>query len=413
LKEKLKEYLEVPKEIICRLIQIDSKNTVRFINIDSEPWFLITDIVKIIGNAKGYESLPSPCIKLETIPGIKRPVRLVSADGLRLLLQKSRSLNVPLITDGLSSFLKESPVKLVYACKETSWLRIIKEAFFFLESELQFSVGTYRIDLYFPQLLVAVECDENGHSDRSSDKEVERQEFIQKTLKCQFVRFNPDVENFNIGTTIGKITKILCGRKNVDLDSFDPPEERKLKKKWTTIRPVTDGKKPCNICNEVKGLDEFYIAREHKDKRENVCKICRKEHQEEIAKIKQESLPPDYEKTCTKCKHSKPLEEFYKDKQKTDGHGVKCKECYRKHNKELETKPKLEIVEKLCTMCNITKPSEDFHVRKTAPDGRSIYCVACTRKKALKYYHENKDRALDIKKAWRESKKVSPKEEEN
>jgi hypothetical protein len=33
------------------------------------------------------------------------------------------------------------------------------------------------------------------------------------------------------------------------------------------------------------------------------------------------------EKTCTKCGCTKPIEEFYKDKQKPDGHRPDCKAC--------------------------------------------------------------------------------------
>ena len=36
----------------------------------------------------------------------------------------------------------------------------------------QFSIGSYRIDLYFPEHKLAIECDEHDHKDRQIDYEI-------------------------------------------------------------------------------------------------------------------------------------------------------------------------------------------------------------------------------------------------
>jgi hypothetical protein len=41
-------------------------------------------------------------------------------------------------------------------------------------------------------------------------------------------------------------------------------------------------------------------------------------------------------KTCTKCKETKPLSEFCKDKRTKDGLSGWCKDCVKSYNKEYQ-----------------------------------------------------------------------------
>lgn len=68
----------------------------------------------------------------------------------------------------------------------------------------------YNIDLYFPELKLAVECDEYNHKNYDQAKEKIRQEEIERECGCTFIRFDPDEASFNIGNIINKIfLKIL------------------------------------------------------------------------------------------------------------------------------------------------------------------------------------------------------------
>ena len=67
----------------------------------------------------------------------------------------------------------------------------------------------YRIDLYFPDYNLAIECDENGHSDRSLAEEIQRQRRITKKINCQWLRFNPDSTDFNIFDVSNQIFTII------------------------------------------------------------------------------------------------------------------------------------------------------------------------------------------------------------
>ena len=51
---------------------------------------------------------------------------------------------------------------------------------------------SYSIDFYFHDYKLAIEIDENGHSDRSIDYEIKRQKVIKQELGCKFIRIDPD-----------------------------------------------------------------------------------------------------------------------------------------------------------------------------------------------------------------------------
>ena len=63
--------------------------------------------------------------------------------------------------------------------------------------QTQYSVLGYRIDLYFCDYKSAIEVDERGHKDSSIDYEIKRKKTIEKELDCEFIRTDPNEENFN------------------------------------------------------------------------------------------------------------------------------------------------------------------------------------------------------------------------
>ena len=96
-----------------------------------------------------------------------------------------------------------------YSSKEQETIGVLKQAFSHIEQESQFAIGHYRIDLYLPKQKIAVECDENGHADRDPMAERERETYIKNHLDCRFLRFNPDIKNFNIYTVIQKLMMMI------------------------------------------------------------------------------------------------------------------------------------------------------------------------------------------------------------
>lgn len=67
---------------------------------------------------------------------------------------------------------------------------------------LQYNVDNkYRIDLYIPDLNLAIECADNN--------DIEREAYIVKKLDCAFYRFNPYSTDFDVFKEIGSLAKII------------------------------------------------------------------------------------------------------------------------------------------------------------------------------------------------------------
>ena len=62
----------------------------------------------------------------------------------------------------------------------------------------------YRIDLYFHDYKLAIEIDENGHSNRNIDYEIKRQKATEQELSREFIITDPDKEDFGISKAINE-----------------------------------------------------------------------------------------------------------------------------------------------------------------------------------------------------------------
>jgi very-short-patch-repair endonuclease len=74
-----------------------------------------------------------------------------------------------------------------------------------IECKRQHRVGNYYIDLYLPSARVAIECDEFGHNKSNPVDEKAREDYIQRELNCQFIRFNPCSEDFQFAQLLNRI----------------------------------------------------------------------------------------------------------------------------------------------------------------------------------------------------------------
>jgi very-short-patch-repair endonuclease len=85
----------------------------------------------------------------------------IKKDGLLKILRKSRSPHVPVLATivGLDVYHHDS----IQLSSEASSLHFLIKAFEGYNIELQYVVAPYRIDMYFVDFQVAVECDEKSH----------------------------------------------------------------------------------------------------------------------------------------------------------------------------------------------------------------------------------------------------------
>lgn len=176
-------------------------------------YYVLVDTCKIleIGN-------PSDVVKRLDPQGVTR-IEVADARGI---VQKTTCISKAELARVVTRSNKKDAIELAcilgletntlfYATKEQHTLSIISAAFSHVEQETQHFVGIYKIDLYFPKYRIAVECDENGHNHYSRCKEIERQHFIEDELGCIFIRYNPDADDFNVGTVINRIMRAIYG----------------------------------------------------------------------------------------------------------------------------------------------------------------------------------------------------------
>ena len=59
--------------------------------------------------------------------------------------------------------------------------------------------------MYFPEYRLAIEIDENGHSNRNIENEIKRQKAREQELDCKFTKIDSDKEDFDIFKTINEV----------------------------------------------------------------------------------------------------------------------------------------------------------------------------------------------------------------
>jgi very-short-patch-repair endonuclease len=72
----------------------------------------------------------------------------------------------------------------------------------------QYNIGKYRVDLYFTDYNIIIECDENNHIDRDIEYEKEREIYL-LSLKNTIIRFNPNDPLFDLSNVLNRINTIL------------------------------------------------------------------------------------------------------------------------------------------------------------------------------------------------------------
>ena len=68
---------------------------------------------------------------------------------------------------------------------------------------------SFRIDIYFTKYCLAIEIDEEGHTDRDLIFEEKRQKALEKKLNCTFVRINTSKENFDVDYEASRIQTFI------------------------------------------------------------------------------------------------------------------------------------------------------------------------------------------------------------
>ena len=182
---------------------------------DGMVWYLASDVTRLFGYSQPKVAVTKLLKGLHQqlagdlcLPGANKRQRVITLTGVRVIAAKSTKPNSLAICKELG--IDVATIKC--ALKETESLAEIIGAFDGEKMLHQFCVGPYRLDLYFEEYNLAIECDENGHRDYSAEKELNRTQFITHHLRCDWIRFNPDGKDFRVCQVINRIFRHIKSR---------------------------------------------------------------------------------------------------------------------------------------------------------------------------------------------------------
>jgi prophage antirepressor-like protein len=170
--------------------------SIRCLTSSGETWYCGKDICDILGYAE--RSHINAILRIDDankhpysffVPQVVYNDGLViyiSKRGFELLVMKSRAVRPKSLTKKLIRAF-DLDVRQVMETREQSCIGATVETFAHERYEKQFAIGSYHIDLYFTDRKLAIECDEFGHRDRNTTKEIARQMFIETQLGCNFI----------------------------------------------------------------------------------------------------------------------------------------------------------------------------------------------------------------------------------
>lgn len=298
-------------------------------------YFVGYEIATLLGYKNPNEIIKtsvSKCNQLlfQEYPGVKQPMLkprtiLITRDGACEILLKTRKLITPDVAHLLNKFNIEITNKKCLT-KEQQSLSELADIFKIHNSVFQYPVDSYKLDLYFPDYRLIVECDEDASYHRNEAKEQERMDYINIKLKTtdeNWIRFKPDDKDFKLSNLIKAV--------NTFFHTHLPNQYR-----------------VCCVCKINKPFDDFNKNRRQALGIEYRCKVCRSNKYVKDAKKRKEVVIPN-EKMCKECKETKQASEFY-----TGGCqplSTMCKICVNKKRKELVKREKNTPNLFQCTKC--------------------------------------------------------------
>jgi very-short-patch-repair endonuclease len=121
------------------------------------------------------------------------------------LLKNSFNLRNRYIVD-MSENIKSINIGM---CIENQTIGFIANSFdTIMNCERQFAFNQYKVDLFFPEIKLIIECDENNHKDRCIIKEREREDYL-VSLGNSLIRFNPNDSKFELSNVLKEINKFI------------------------------------------------------------------------------------------------------------------------------------------------------------------------------------------------------------
>lgn len=94
-------------------------------------------------------------------------------------------------------------------CIENQTIGFIENSYVkILNVKRQYYIGKYRVDLYFVDYKLVIECDENNHDNRDPIKEKVREDYLISEGN-KILRYNPNTTRFDLSNVLSDINLIL------------------------------------------------------------------------------------------------------------------------------------------------------------------------------------------------------------
>jgi very-short-patch-repair endonuclease len=121
------------------------------------------------------------------------------------LLKNSFNLRNRYIVD-LNDNVKQINIGM---CIENQTIGFIENSYKkILNLKRQYIFGIYRVDLYFVDYRLIIECDENNHDDRDAVYEKVREDYL-VSLGNKMIRYNPNDKSFDLSNVLSEINAVL------------------------------------------------------------------------------------------------------------------------------------------------------------------------------------------------------------
>jgi very-short-patch-repair endonuclease len=195
--------MELSKAFKNNDLKINIKGTLE------EPLFRASDVGNILGISntnsciRNFNDKEKIILNIDTKGGQQKVVFL-TREGLKKFICNSRKPNAI----DLAKKLGIDMIDTFYIPIETSLVYFLQEVYLNEEIKLQFTVGPYKIDLYFPGYKLAIECDEYFHISQKDD-DIKREEYIKEKIGCEFIRFKQDKKNKHLPSLINQINQTI------------------------------------------------------------------------------------------------------------------------------------------------------------------------------------------------------------
>lgn len=105
-------------------------------------------------------------------------------------------------------------------------------------------------------------------------------------------------------------------------------------------------------------------------------------------------------KSCSRCKLTKPADEFSPNRQDKSGLASRCKSCHREHASSLRYDVDPTLHEKCCAKCKSVKPVDQFSRNVRNKSGLQSACRFCQQERHRDWYVRNSERVIARTKLW-------------